>query len=350
MKKLLAMAAIVMFLTGTAQAADWNFYGQARLSTFYEKVDNNLFKGGIDSAEFAEVLHGNARIGARVKVSDSLKGRFEYGTYQDNANIRLLYGEWDFGAGTLIVGQAYTPFLVVTGQVYNSSAINMGDTNMAYYGTMYSGREAQIGLKIGGLYIAAVEPETTLDKGANNPTTEVKFPEIHARYTFRGEKWNLKLLGGVGQFDVMEGSAEDSVSAYILGAAGRVSMGRSYITGGGWIGQNPGMLIDTFISVLNSAQANWDGTKITDNDGMGAHISAGYVFNQTFRIEGGYGYVKTELDTAGATKNDAEVYYFQTTINLAPGVMIVPEVGVIDYKQPGELKATYAGMKWQINF
>lgn len=350
MKKLLAMVAAVLLAAGTVHAADWNFYGQARVSTFYEKVDNNIFKGGANTKEFAEVLQGNARIGARVKVSDAVSGRFEYGAYQGNANVRLLYGEWNFGAGTLIVGQAYTPFLVVTGQVYNSGAINMGDTNMAYYGTMYSGREAQIGLKIGGLYLAAVSPETTLDKGANNPTTEVKLPEIHGRYVFKGQTWQFQILGGAGRFDVKEGNNEGSVTSFIAGVAGRIVMGRAYITGGGWTGENPGMLIDTYVSPTLTGLANWDGTKVTDNEGAGAHVSAGYVINKMFKVEGGYGYVQTELDSAGATKNDAEVYYFQTTISLAPGVMVVPEVGVIDYKQAGELRATYFGMKWQIDF
>ncbi len=59
-----------------------------------------------------------------------------------------------------------------------------------------------------------------------------------------------------------------------------------------------------------------------------------------------------ELDTAGTVKDDAVVYYLQTTINLAPGVMIVPEIGRIDCKGTGvgQLDVTYAGMKWQVNF
>ncbi|HCY85950.1 MAG TPA: hypothetical protein DHV36_12515, partial [Desulfobacteraceae bacterium] len=200
MKKILVMAILTVLFSCTAYASDWNFYGQARLSTFYERVDNNIFRGGGDTRDYAQNLNGNARIGARVKASDQVSGRFEYGAVDGDANLRLLYGEWDFGKGTLIIGQSYTPFLVVTSQAYNSGDLNLGDTNLAYYGTIYSGREPQIGLKIGGLYIAAVAPETDLDDGANSPTTETRLPEIHAKYTFPGPNWHVSILGGLGTF------------------------------------------------------------------------------------------------------------------------------------------------------
>lgn len=48
----------------------------------------------------AQKLHGNSRIGARVKVSDSVNGRFEYGAL-NGVNLRILWGEWNFGAGSL---------------------------------------------------------------------------------------------------------------------------------------------------------------------------------------------------------------------------------------------------------
>ena len=110
------------------------------------------------------------------------------------------------------------------------------------------------------------------------------------------------------------------------------------------------MLIDTYVSPTLNGVANWDGTRITDNDGYGGHFSLGYAINKMLKMEGGYGYVKTELDSGTATKNDAEAYYLQATITMAPGVMVVPEIGTIDYKQKGELKVDYIGMKWQIDF
>lgn len=125
MRKLLVALVTFSLFVSPAFAADWNFYGSARVSTFYSKIDNDMFNGSADTKNFEQNLQGNSRIGARVKVSDELKGAFEYGAKGGNANIRLLYGEWNFGAGKLIVGQAYTPFLVVTNQAYNLSLIHI---------------------------------------------------------------------------------------------------------------------------------------------------------------------------------------------------------------------------------
>lgn len=160
------------------------------------------------------------------------------------------------------------------------------------------------------------------------------------------------ILGGLSRFEVSEGGNEDDVTSYLIGLSGRLKIGRGYISGGGWIGQNAGNLIDQYVSLRSSGQhwANWDGSTLTDNDGSGFYFSAGYVVSQMLRFEGGYGYSKSELDTAGAQKDDAQVYYLQSTITLAPGVMVVPEAGVIDFKQTGQLTTTYFGMKWQINF
>ena len=47
MKKLMAIAGLVVFMTGNAwAAAEWNFYGSARVSTFYTEWDNNMLNTG----------------------------------------------------------------------------------------------------------------------------------------------------------------------------------------------------------------------------------------------------------------------------------------------------------------
>lgn len=69
---ILGTAALAMILTAamTAAASEWNFYGNARIGTFYEDTDN---PGGTDTTSFNEYLHGNSRIGAKVRVSDQLR-------------------------------------------------------------------------------------------------------------------------------------------------------------------------------------------------------------------------------------------------------------------------------------
>ena len=87
MKKLCfvgSIAAMVAVFTMNATAADWNFYGSARLSTFVTTTDN---KGLLeDTTNYAQNLQSNARIGAKVKVNATLTSRFEYGSSGGNTN------------------------------------------------------------------------------------------------------------------------------------------------------------------------------------------------------------------------------------------------------------------------
>ncbi len=88
MKRLVIVVATIAMLFSAAHAADWNFYGSARVSTFYENAEIS----GSDTNNFDMGLQGNSRIGARVQVSDELSGRFEYGASDGNVNLRHLYG------------------------------------------------------------------------------------------------------------------------------------------------------------------------------------------------------------------------------------------------------------------
>ncbi len=89
---------------------------------------------------------------------------------------------------------------------------------------------------------------------------------------------------------------------------------------------------------------------MNDRDAFAALIVAGYAIREGLYIEAGYGHVETELDLPGAINDDADTYYIQSTIFLAPGVFLTPEIGVVDMQQTDQPKATYYGIKWQINF
>ena len=392
MKKLLMIAAVLVFFSGSAYAVDWNFYGSARVSTFYSKIDNNPYVvGNPDTKNYEQDLNGNARIGAKVKVSDTLTGRFEYGAKGGSANLRILWGEWNFGAGSLGVGQHYTPLLFpYSNQVYNIYAREEGDTNMALFGMLYGKREPMIRLKFGNFQVAAVAPRTRVycaptanGTGAPNylmlaqPDAEVKLPNIQAKYKFDFDSGHINLAGGYQSYDVVDSGDSYDVTSYVLAVGGRLNFGKAYFKGNVWGGQNVGNLANiavngSVVSTLASYNAGsdldgaglgfarWsDGTMtafgypergITDNDALAALIVAGYEIRKGLYIEAGYGYTSTELDTAGSEKDDAETMYLQSTIFLAPGVFLTPEIGLIDMNEGGDPVMTYFGIKWQINF
>ncbi len=80
--------------------------------------------------------------------------------------------------------------------------------------------------------------------------------------------------------------------------------------------------------------------------------------SDTLTLEAGFGYIETEWDTDVAGVNtqedDAISYYVNASITLAPGVFVIPELGVLDQRDSAlgadEAKTTYFGAKFQINF
>ncbi len=356
MKKLIGIIAALAMITGSAYAADWNFYGSARVSTFVVDLDST------DNTSFEEALQGNARIGATVKVSDSLTGGFEYGASDGNANIRKLYGEWDFGAGSLLVGQTYTPMnLFYNNQVYGV------DNNMLGQGSIYSGRKAMLRLKFGGFQIAAVAPQSTdfgndgswdADAAAQKDkwTTETNLPGIEASYKAKFNNISVAVLGGYNTFEVTDTKSEEyDVDTWVVGVGAKADFGPLYIASNFYAGENAGHMIEVSVDGTidgggGLARIDEAAGKIYDNDVLGLLLVAGYKLNDMFTFEAGYGFAETELDKAGEPEDQAQTYYIQSTITLAPGVYVIPEIGVIDGEENGDEEITYYGAKWQINF
>jgi len=365
MKKLIVAVAALALMSGSAFAADWNFYGSARVSTFYDKVESIGTPG--DTTSLSEGLQGNSRIGATVKVSDELTGGFEYGT---TVNVRKLYGEWNFGAGKLLVGQDYTPLnLMYSNQVYGA------DTDMLAFGGVYSGRAPMLQLTFGDFKLAFVSPNTSITGNADGTTgaapttiigataiTEVKIPAIEASYKFALDNLTFDLAGGYNSFEVAANStsAKHDVDAYVISLGATAKVGAFYAAADIFTGQNAGNLISIETNGLKAAAfdntgwddgfATWDGAKIVDNDQTGYSILVGYAFNEMFTAEAGYGFVSTDSGTANTPDDEAATYYINVTVNLAPGVFFVPEFGKIDGKEIGDADYTYYGAKWQINF
>ena len=346
MKKLMVMVAALAMISTSAYAADWNFYGSARISTFYTSIDTiNSPAPSVDN--YSQALQGNSRIGATVKVSDELTGGFEYGT---GVNVRKLYGEWNFGGGKLLVGQTYSPLnMFYSNQVFGS------DNDMLAQGGIYSGREAMLQLTFGDFKVALVPTKQATDVvlGLTATSPESKIPGLEASYSMKMDNFSLKLAGGYQSYEADLGAVSYDVDSYVVALGGKVDLGAFYVGGNFYVGQNPGNLI--FLST--GGDNGWDdglsamtATGIVDNDAWGAMIAGGFVVNDMFTVEAGYGFVETEYDIVGSTKDKAQAYYVQSVITLAPGVMVIPEVGVFDGDENGDSETTYFGAKWQINF
>ncbi len=340
MKKALLCVGMMAMMVGSAYAADWNFYGSARVETFYSDIDNG---DGTSNSNFSESLQGNARIGARVQVSDELTARFEYGASDGEANVRLLYGTWNFGPGALTVGQDYTPlYLPVSNQVYAT------DNGLGGWGEAYPGRHAQIKLTFGGFQVAMVAPDATYYDGTElvDTDTETMIPRLEARYKVDMGNWFVGVGAGYNSFEVLD---RHDVDSYIGVINAGFKAGKFSLTGEAFTGENVGNMVASDVNGKDSGKgyAQLDGDTLLDNESYGYEVVGAYIINEMFSVEAGLGYQRTELDNAD--KDDVYAYYLQAPITLASGVFVVPEVGRVDYRDnQGDI--SYAGVKWQINF
>ena len=335
MKKLIALIAAMVMVAGFANAAEWNFYGSARVSTFWTNAES-ISTAAADVDQFAEGLQGNSRIGANVKVSDELSGRFEYGT---GVNVRLLYGEWNFGGGTFLVGQTYTPL-----NLFYSNQVFGGDTDLLNVGGVYSGRAPMLRLKYGGFQIAAVTPVNTAIGGG---ATESTIPTIEAAYSFSAGNFSVKLAGGYNTYEEVVGTTSYDWDAWVVALGASANFGMFKLGGNVYTGQNSGQLLWEGPGGANSPAIA--GTQQLDMESLGYLIVATTKINDMFSLELGYAKLSTELDGAVA-EDDVSSYYAQAVITMAPGVYVIPEIGVIDQDEAGQTKTTYFGAKWQINF
>ena len=348
MKKLIVVLAVFAMLgafTTSAMAADWAFYGNARMSTFYEARGTDDFGGvsTVDDNQFKTRLQGNSRIGANVK-HDSVKGGFEYGT---GVNVRKLFGEWNFGSGKLLAGQTYTPVtFFYSGQVWDY------DLGLLDSGAAYGGRRGMLQLTFGDFKIAAIQPVSSTGGLASTQVQEA-LPRLEASWSMSTDQFNFDLFGGYQSYEIESTSAaittDIDVTSYILGLSGKVNFGAGWLAGGasfyqngdsaGWLGGGS----PTFNATL---------TDTNDNDAWMGFLAAGFKASDMASFELGFGYRKFDWDNTDLTQEKTTIY-LNSVLNLGPGVFVIPEIGWVDFDNDNASADTdlfYLGAKWQINF
>jgi len=364
MKKLLVVL-LVLGMVAPAMAAEWNFYGSARAGFFYVSADEDassaLNSTGTDTESDTDLyyyLHSNSRIGANVKTSDAVTGRFEYGTSGGYANIRLLYGEWHFGGGSLLIGQDYTP----VDTLYSNQAANT-DNGLNNEGMPYEGRIGQLKLKMGGFQAALIP--VNLSSGAYvADDADVVLPKIELAYDMKMDTISIGGYAGYMTYTGGQSGADYDVVAWIGGVRGKLNFGPAYVNFAAFYAQNAG---NYGLGLSNSYAGSQlvSGTDTEEATTFSGAVAIGAKFSDMVAIEAGFGYMKSEVDNVGTgatgtREGDAMTYYVQLPITLAPGVFIVPEISVFDYGEDDDGVAgtantengvvSWYGAKFQINF
>ena len=376
MKKLLviiAAAALVFAFVAPAPAVDWNFFGSARMKTFYFSDDYGDQDGtaatGIYSQYFGDLnqpqgdqdgmqweMQNNSRLGARVKA-ESVSGYVEMGLKgSDGSDVdvgtRRIYGQWDFGAGKFKIGKDYTPC-----NQFISSQTVYEDTGLLGIGTYYAFRPAQASLSFGGFTIAAINNDSDTITGTVDGDVQYYLPKLEAGWGMGFDNFSFGLMGGFQTYtqedvtSAVDGRTNDvDVTSWVLGAQASFNIGPAYIRGSVAYDENGGN------AGWLSSSAAWDGDDdVKDSNLMQAALVAGFKMSDMLSFEGGFGYSNFDSDLAGVDDFSPWSAYVNATVGLAPGVYIVPEIGYFDYDDnpvtgDDQGNTFYAGAKWQIDF
>jgi hypothetical protein len=353
MKKLFVLFIIVLF-AAPAMAVDWNFYGSARMATYWTDTDlgdGELLNGDDDDTDLQWDLQGNSRLGANVKA-DAVRGQFEFGINESTVTSRRIYGTWNFGPATLKVGKDYTPVKqFISGQAF------AGDLGLLGVGTAYGSRNGQLGLNFGGFELALITPVSD-DKGAPNGDIDEWLPKIEAAFGMGFDMFSFKINGGYQTYEVDGGSAGDfDVDSWTVGLDVGLNFGPGYVKGAINYGENvgdAGWHIPGNVSQGGLATFDAGRYDIKDVDTMMWALVAGWKFTDMVSLEAGVGYREDSPDQNGLEDDEVWSAYAQLPLRLAPGMTIIPEFGYYDFDDDingdDEGDSWYFGGKWQIDF
>ena len=351
MKKLfaiLAAIALVGAFAATTMAADWSFYGSARMQTWWETEGDNPATDEEMDMNWSQ--QGNSRFGARVAVNDNIAGRLEIGINDDNIAERLLYGTWNMGWAQLLVGQAYSP-----ANIFISNQVHGSDGNMLNFGGLYGGRQEMLRLAWSGgwgsLQVAGLNPKDATAAYVGTANVDTVIPKFEGAYTFSGDMFWVTAVLGYQTFTVQDAADSDvDIDAMVYGVGGGVTLGAFYINADVVGGLN----MDAYGAWTETdALPDYSTGSLEDTTSLGGQIILGWTINDMLKLEGGFGLITSSNDT-WAEDDSASAYYVQLPITMAPGITITPEIGLEDQMKDkndvDEGNVTYFGAKWQINF
>lgn len=364
MRKLI-MVLIVVMLTAPAMAAEWSFFGNARVATFYVYDDfgDATVNGESDDWGLQWAFQSNSRLGARVKA-DKVSGYIELGLKGSDAGdidvgTRRAYGVWNFAENmSLKVGKDYSAAeRLISNQVFNS------DDGLEGSGEFYTRRPGQIGLTIGNFNIsfATNALNTTGDIAPAGSDVDWNLPKVEASYLLKFDTFDIRPFGGVQYFKVDKGASiltdDLDILSYALGIDSIINIGAFYVAGQISYGQNwqNANWQGSVVTAPTSSSASLQGTDdINDATTWMGELIVGWKPTSSLAFEVGAGYRSDDPDSPGSHKDEMWVVYGQAAITLAPGVFLVPEIGYYDKMDNAagddEGYQWYAGAKWQINF
>jgi len=392
MRKLLVLlvaAAFVFTMALPAMAADEKkveLYGSVRVMTYITDFDKENSGVNFDDSDLVWTLDdGSSRFGARFKAGDiganvELRPRFRAsnGTSTDGSTgmLRQWHATWNFGAGTLLLGQAYGP----TFRPICNECLIGGGGFLDGYGDM-GGSVREPGMQVwfpikglnGMLKLAALSPAEDSNPvvgdiaswaGAGTDT-DFTLPQLEASLSMAFGPLDVGFRGLYKTFDFVNTDTDQDVSidTYLLGIDVAYSMGPFYVKGLAYMAQNL-----YYMSSAGAPQVNWiykpasfvaTGIDLEDVDNTGWTVAAGFKFSDKVSFEASYGMKMAEQDRLGVDyERDTSALTFLLPITIAKGFTMTPEVVLTDegeeeiagVGQGDRGNRAYYGIYWRIDF
>lgn len=341
MKKVFLLLAVTLFAT-TVFAADWGLYGSMRFSTFYVNQSSDLSATGESDTDLSAFgLEVISRIGANIKVNEKFTARFELAVRSSGVATRLMYGQYDFGAFKLRIGQDYSPANVI---IFDQ--VSKDDNDLLGIGSFYEGRLEQIKLIFPfGLELALVK-----NKQTDTAKYDVTLPKMEVGYNIKAGIVSGNAFGAYQTYSAeSETAATFDTEAYVVGFGLQIKPGALGVNLAGLYGSNI-RIIGSFSDKGNQYVLP---TKDDDTTDYGAAVGVFYKLADNMKLEAGYGFMSSDSD-AVKDANTWQSYYANFQYVVAKGFFIQPEIAVYDYMDDTngnpEGKEVYVGAKWHMNF
>ncbi|WP_289686730.1 hypothetical protein [Helicobacter japonicus] len=260
MKKVFVSSALSALLVLPAAALEVYSGDNATLSVYgaikgYVGMGENA-QVGMGPAGFLFGVQGNSHIGFNV-VADKFKAKVEFGAIENGqmenaggivAPLRYLWGSYDTGLGTILIGKANTP----TTDIFSTGVLNTDTALNGFGGLSTATRRLQAQYNVAGLSLALISDyiaELGVVSPQPNANSSSTMPRIALSYTiYNGSNPLFQIAGtykrftgeSVGNPTTTNGAvtSSDPLDAWHISVGTKPTFGNSFVSLFGFYGKN----------------------------------------------------------------------------------------------------------------
>ena len=342
MKKVFVSSALSALLVLPAAALEVYSGDNATLSVYgaikgYVGMGENA-QVGMGPAGFLFGVQNNSNIGFDV-VADKFKAKVEFGAIENDpfgtangavAPLRYLWGSYDTGLGTILVGKANTP----TTDIFSTGVINNDTALNGFGGLSTATRRLQVQYNVAGLSLALISDyiaelaSTSSQPNANSSST---MPRIALSYTiYNGSNPLFQIAGTYKRFTrESEGNPTGNpIDAWHISVGTKPTFGNNFVSLFGFYGKNQDVYGETGTFYNNGTWGHSKGITAGRNikrAGGKAELGIGLSKDATFTI--GAGYQETFGEIQGKGKYKSVGVFAQVPYKVNANFTLTPVVG-----------------------